>query len=162
MSAAIRIRPIEAADLPRVRALLEQHWAAVHIASGGRLVNAGELPGLLAVEGDRILGLLTYELRDGRCEIVTLNAFEPRRGIGTLLIAEIAGLAKNEGWKRLWLMTTNDNIDAIRFYQRRGLVLVAVHRNACDVSRMLKPQIPRVGNFGIPLRDEIELEYLLA
>jgi hypothetical protein len=57
--------------------------------------------------------------------------------------------------------TTNDNLNALRFYQKRGFVLVSVHRNAVIKSRQLKPEIPLTGNDGIPLRDEIELEMLL-
>jgi len=60
---------------------------------------------------------------------------------------------------RLWLVTTNDNVDALRFYQRRGFCLVCVHRGAVDHSRAhLKPEIPLAGNNRIPLRDELELE----
>jgi len=63
--------------------------------------------------------------------------------------------------KRLWLITTNDNTLAFRFYQKYGFALVAVHRNAIEKSRRLKPEIPLIGNAGIPLRDEIELEMML-
>jgi hypothetical protein len=70
--------------------------------------------------------------------------------------AEAAG---RQGCARLWVITTNDNVDALRFYQRRGFCLAAVHRGAVDRSRAsLKPEIPAVGAYGIPLRDEIELE----
>ena len=60
---------------------------------------------------------------------------------------------------RLWLITTNDNTDALRFYLRRGFVLVAVHRDAVTYARQsIKPELPLVGYHQIPLRDEIELE----
>jgi ribosomal protein S18 acetylase RimI-like enzyme len=55
----------------------------------------------------------------------------------------------------------NDNLHALRFYQKRGFVLVALHRNALEASRKLKPEIPLVGIDGIPIRDEIELELVL-
>jgi hypothetical protein len=59
----------------------------------------------------------------------------------------------------MWLVTTNDNLEALRFYQRRGFVLSALRAGAVDEARReLKPMIGRVGNFGIPIRDEIELE----
>jgi hypothetical protein len=61
----------------------------------------------------------------------------------------------------LWLITNNDNLPALGFFQKRGLSLVAVYRNAVDVARRLKPEIPLVGKNGIPLRDEIELEMVL-
>jgi GNAT superfamily N-acetyltransferase len=74
------------------------------------------------------------------------------------LIDAVRQEAQRAGCKRLWLITTNDNLTALRFYQRRGFVLVAVHRNAVELSRKLKPQIPLIGEHGIPIRDEIELE----
>jgi hypothetical protein len=52
-------------------------------------------------------------------------------------------------------------MNALRFYQKRGFVLVAVHRNALEQSRKLKPEIPLIGDDEIPLRDEIELEMML-
>jgi hypothetical protein len=52
-------------------------------------------------------------------------------------------------------------MNALRFYQKRGFVLVALHRNALELSRKLKPEISLIGNAGIPLRDEIELEIML-
>ncbi len=59
---------------------------------------------------------------------------------------------------RLVVVTTNDNLNALRFYQKRGFILVQLRPNALARSRQLKPQIPLVGMDGIPLRDEIELE----
>ena len=61
----------------------------------------------------------------------------------------------------MWLITTNDNLNALRFYQKRGFELVAVHRHAVDESRKIKPEIPLVGENGIPIRDELGLELAL-
>jgi len=61
------------------------------------------------------------------------------------------------GCERIWLVTTNDNLEALRFYQRRGFVLSALRPRAVDEARRkLKPQISTVGEFRIPLRDEID------
>ncbi len=57
--------------------------------------------------------------------------------------------------------TTNDNLCALHFYQKRGFRLVTVHRNALDAARQLKPRIPLIGNDQFPLHDEIELEMML-
>jgi GNAT superfamily N-acetyltransferase len=83
---------------------------------------------------------------------------DPGNGIGSTLINAVKRHADQSGCHRLWLITTNDKLRALRFYYKRGVVLVAVHRNALDESRKIKPQIPFIGNDGIPLRDEIELE----
>ena len=64
--------------------------------------------------------------------------------------------------RRAWLITTNDNLDAIRFYQRRGFTIATVHAGAIEQSRTIKPSIPLVGSYGIPIRDEIEFEMLLS
>jgi hypothetical protein len=54
-------------------------------------------------------------------------------------------------------------VDALRFYQRRGFRLVALHPGAVDDSRRrLKPEIPELGEYGIPIRDELVLERELA
>jgi DNA-3-methyladenine glycosylase I len=105
--------------------------------------------------------LVTYRIEGEACEIVSLDSTIETIGIGSALIQAVRDTAASAGCKRLWLVTTNDNMAALRFYQKRGFVLVAVHRNALDESRRLKPEIPLVGIDGIPLRDEIELELSL-
>ena len=88
---------------------------------------------------------------------MTLNALERRAGVGTILMEAAAVDARRLGCHEIRLTTTNDNLDAIRFYQRRGLRLVALRPGAVDRARLEKPEIPRVGDYGIPLRDEIDL-----
>jgi GNAT superfamily N-acetyltransferase len=156
------IRPRELADRPAVEAFLaERHHTRV--ARLGALVDPLDHPALIAEdqEDSRLVGVLTYVLDRDRqqCEILTLHAAQRWRGVGTALIEAIERLAIQQGCARLWLITTNDNVDALRFYQRRGFCLAALHRGAVDDSRaQLKPEIPPVGSYGIPLRDEVELE----
>jgi N-acetylglutamate synthase-like GNAT family acetyltransferase len=105
--------------------------------------------------------MLTYMPgRDWKqCEILTLHADEQWHRTGTALIEAVRLQARRQGCTRLRVITTNDNVDALRFYQRRGFRLVTVHRGAVDRSRAsLKPEIPQVGAYGIAKRDEIELE----
>jgi ribosomal protein S18 acetylase RimI-like enzyme len=107
--------------------------------------------------------VLTYVLDGDDCEVLTLHAAERFGGTGTALIEAVERLAADAGCARLWLITTNDNVDALRFYQRRGFRLVALHRGAVNDSRArLKPEIPRIGEHGIELRDELELEKVPA
>lgn len=93
-----------------------------------------------------------------RCELVTIDAGISRQGIGSQLLAQVENAARAVGCKKIWLITTNDNTDAAAFYTRRGYRLVAVHLDALDESRRLKPSIPTIGDRGIPLRDEWEFE----
>ena len=141
--------------------LLKEWWAGPVVVTRGKLHRADELPGFIAVQSDKPAGLITYEITGGECEIVTINSLIEGQGIGSALIEAVRNTAVKEGCRRLWLITTNDNTAALRFYQKRGFHLVAVHRNAIEQSRRLKPEIPETGNDGIPLRDEIELEIIL-
>ena len=105
--------------------------------------------------------MISFELISDQCEIVTLDAFEKFRGVGTALIQKVIDEVKQQSCKRIWLVTLNDNLEAIRFYQKRGFTIAAVHVNALKRSREIKPQIATIGRYGIPLRDEIEFEMLL-
>jgi ribosomal protein S18 acetylase RimI-like enzyme len=152
------IRAITPDDKPTVVELLS-HWLTDFVITRGRKLYPAELPGFLAEGSEgKVVGLLTYEVVGDQFEVVTLDAFTQWSGIGTALMKAAEDAARKAGCRRLWLITTNDNLEAIRFYQRRGLTLAAVHVNALAQSRKLKPQIPTVGCFGIPMRDEVELE----
>jgi ribosomal protein S18 acetylase RimI-like enzyme len=153
-----KIRPICDDDRARVANLIAQQWGAEIVVGHGAVYRPRELPGFVAIDDGTMVGLVTYHIDDAACEIVTLNSVKPGIGIGTALIDAIKRIARQANCTRLWLVTTNDNIDALRFYQKRGFALGAVRRNAVEQSRKIKPQIPLIGEHGIPLRDEIELE----
>ena len=144
-------------DADELAALVEASWGAP-VISRGRAHDVRELSGLLAEQDCEVVGALTYEMRDGEMEVVTIEALRAHEGVGTGLLEAATALAQAAGCRRLWLMTTNDNLDALRFYQRRGMRLVAVHPGAVDAARRRKPSIPEVGAHGIPLHDELELE----
>jgi ribosomal protein S18 acetylase RimI-like enzyme len=122
------------------------------------VVDASTLPGLIAEDDGELVGLLTYEVTGTTVELVTINAYRAEGGIGTLLLAEMTALVRSHGCTRIILMTTNDNTDAIRFYQRRGFRLRELRPGAVDQVRRIKPEIPEVGHHDIPIRDELELE----
>jgi GNAT superfamily N-acetyltransferase len=150
---------VEAGDREWVRSYISERWGADYVVVHGRVYSPHELPGCLAEDGaGNRVGLATYCVEGPSCELVTLNSDLERAGTGTALLARVIEIAREAGCRRLWLITTNDNMAAIRFYQKRGFRLVAVHRDALDLSRRLKPSIPAVGNDGIPLLDEIEME----
>jgi ribosomal protein S18 acetylase RimI-like enzyme len=120
-----------------------------------------EYPMLVAIHDGQVAGALTYQVRNGQMEAVTVDAFVDGVGAGSALIEAAAEEARRGGCRRLWLITTNDNTNALRFYQRRGMRLAALHRDAIAESRRLKPGIPETGADGIPIRDELELELVL-
>ena len=156
------IKPVTDADKVWVLDVV-RGWGADFVVTRGRKVYPAEIEGFYAVDDTgKKVGLVTYEIIGEQCEIVTLDAFEKFRGIGTVLIEKVRRVATDRGCKRLWLITTNDNLDAIRFYQRRGFTIAAIHVNALAESRKIKPSIPEIGLRGIPLRDEIEFEMFLS
>jgi ribosomal protein S18 acetylase RimI-like enzyme len=154
----ITILPINADDHKWVAQFMFERWGSDKVISRGVVHYPHNLPGFVALYKAEKVGLVTYNIVNGSCEIVTLNSTYPSSGVGTALIESVKDIAIKSRCKRLWLITTNDNMNALRFYQKRGFVLVAVHRNALELSRKLKPEISLIGNDGIPLRDEIELE----
>ncbi len=104
------------------------------------------------------MGLLTYRMSGSSLDIVTINAYRSGAGIGTALIEKVASLAPALGAKRVRVATTNDNTDALRFYQRCGFRLTGVRPDSVTKARRRhKSQIPEIGHHGIPIRDEIEL-----
>jgi GNAT superfamily N-acetyltransferase len=155
------IRPLTAEDEEWVVEFIDRRWGAPFVVAHGKLYYPNSLPGFVAEVDGEPVGLLTYQVEGPDWEIVTIDSLEPGAGTGSDLIYALRQEAKRAGARRLWLITTNDNLNALRFYQKRGFALVAVHRNALERSRQLKPNIPLVGQDGIPLRDELELEMLL-
>jgi ribosomal protein S18 acetylase RimI-like enzyme len=158
----MNLREGRAADRPAVGAFLARRGAS-RVARRNELVDPLDHPALLAEDrqGGRLLGVLTYVVdRDrAQCEVLTIHTVQQWRGVGTALLQLVEQVAARQACRRLWLITTNDNVDALRFYQRRGFRLAALHRGAVDDSRArLKPEIPTVGDYGIPLRDELELD----
>lgn len=153
------VRPLRPADAGWVARHVTEHWGAEIVVAHGTVYRPAELPGFVAEAAGQSVGLLTYHVEGGACEIVTLDSQREGRGIGTALIEAARAAARAAGCVRLWLITTNDNTAALRFYQKRGFVLAALHRDAVAASRAIKPEIPFIGNDGIPIRDEIELEW---
>lgn len=160
-SSAIEIRLLADGDRPWTQQFIIKHWGDSIMITPGGTYYPHMLPGFVASCGEEQVGLLTYAIKEDNCEIVTLDSTKPGIGVGTRLIEAVKQAARDAHCKRLWLITTNDNLNALRFYQKRGFSLVAVHRNAVDAARQLKPQIPYYGNDQIPLRDEIEVEMIL-
>ncbi len=160
---AFQIRPLDEGDKDWVVRFLETQWDSARVVTRGRLHYPSEMPGFLAIKKDsgKRLGLITYRIEIPECEIVTLNSIEERIGVGTVLVSAVKDVAVASGCRRMWVITTNDNVNAIGFYQKRGFRIAAIHLNALEQSRRLKPEIPFIGKNGIPLRDEIELETLL-
>jgi ribosomal protein S18 acetylase RimI-like enzyme len=157
--ADVLIRPFGAEDLAWAEPVLEGEFGGRRQARRGELLDVLALPGFVATRGAEPEGLLTYRRTARECELAFLWARERNRGVGTALVRALQAEAAD--CARIWVVTTNDNLDALRFYQRRGFALCALRAGAVDRSReQLKPRISPTGAYGIPLRDELELELI--
>ena len=140
---------------------IKESWAGPYVAARNVLHDTRTQSGFVAVEDGKIIGYALYNIVNDECEITVLESLHEQRGIGRALINAVMETAKKSGCRRLWLITTNDNTQALRFYQKFGFSLRAVYINAMEESRKLKPQIPLIGCDGIPIAHEFEFEIML-
>ncbi len=159
--AKFQIQPLNENHRLGVKELLREEWGGTTVVSRGKIHDASRLPGFIARLDAKLVGLLTYRIDGASYELVTLNSLSPGIGVGSALVSALKVTASITGCRRLWLITTNDNTRALRFYQRQGFQLIALHFDAIEVSRKLKPEIPLVGYGGIAIRHELELEMAL-
>lgn len=140
---------------------MDKHWGGEPLIVRAKEYFPSQLPGFLAFFNSQLTGFLLYDIQDKDCEIVVFEVFEKFQGLGTKLLQKLINNAKALKCQRVFLMTTNDNLDALRFYQRKGFCICDIHINSMAKSRLLKPSIPKTGDYKIPLRDEIDLEMFL-
>ncbi len=158
---AFRLQTLDSTTQPWANQFLERYWGSAAVVSRGQVYDAATSPGFVAVYNNQPVGLVTYRIAGDACELMTINSEVKGVGIGSGLMTAVAEAARAAHCQRLWLITTNDNLAGLRFYQKWGLRITAVYPNALEISRQLKPGIPRIGLDGIPLRDEIVLEMAL-
>ena len=153
------VRALAPADGVWAERILARAFGGRRQARRGELIDVLANDGLVAERAGRRAGLLTYGPDGpGRTEITALLVLERRRGVGTALVRRLVRLATEAGDREIRVTTTNDNLGALAFYQRLGFRLVELRASAVDEARRsFKPSLPRTGDDGLPLRDELEL-----
>jgi ribosomal protein S18 acetylase RimI-like enzyme len=155
----LAVRPIEESDRPWLVEMLET-WGMRRLVSRERLTeDAAVFPGFVGERSGERVGFALLRREDDELEVIAIETLEQWQGIGTKLLRAVEAEASRKGCRRSWLVTTNDNLDAVRFYQRRGWEWVAFHRDAVTRGRKLKPEIANIGAYGIPIRHELEFEH---
>jgi N-acetylglutamate synthase-like GNAT family acetyltransferase len=158
----VQVRRVADEDRDWISEVIVGEFASERLVSRGHVhTGASALDGYVVENDGRPIGCALWHEVDGNAELVVLVTTYRGAGAGTTLLDAVVEHARTAHWKRLWLVTTNDNTDAIRLYQRAGWDWVAWHRDAVTTSRTLKPELPEVGDHGIPIRHEIEFEYPL-
>jgi ribosomal protein S18 acetylase RimI-like enzyme len=155
--AEVSVRALRDAEREWAAEIVRERWGEI-VIGGGREHRPALLPGIVAEADGERAGLLTYAIDEGGCELVTVDSLSVGGGIGGALVEAAAATARAAGAARLFLITTNDNLPALRMYQRHGFVLAQLRAGAVDEARKRKPQIARTGVAGIPIRDELVLE----
>jgi GNAT superfamily N-acetyltransferase len=153
------VREVTAGEQEAVMELFQRDFGDTRIVAFGEIMNLEGVPSLVAEMNGELAGALAYQTRDSAVQIVAL-ATDPawqRSGVGGYLLAEAELLARRLHLTRLTVSTTNDNLPALYFYQRRGY-----HLSEAVPNGVTKYVPSHTGFAGIPVRDEIRLEKLLA
>ncbi len=157
----INIREKSPQDTAWIQTLMLESWGSDAVVLQGRFYHPVELPAFIAEQNKERMGLVTYVLEDGTCEIISLNSLQPELGIGTLLLDAVKQIALKNGCVEMVLFTTNDNTTALRFYQKYGFYLEELIKNGVASDRNIKPEIPLKADNGIPIRDYLFLKMRL-
>ncbi len=139
-----------------VNQFILKQWLSSEMVIRGTIIDMTKVEGYIALENNTIVGLITFVIDNEECEILSLDSLQENTGLGTNLLQIVINHARESNCKRVKLITTNDNIRAIQFYQKRGFDICNIYYNALDISRKIKPEIPMIGENGIPLKHEIE------
>ena len=155
------IHRLTANELPRLKKFWADHWGDEFVVAHGAVFHPENVSGFIALDDNDWIGLVTYTFTDTECEIVSLDSLRENEGIGRALIEKVIEEARANQCRRVHVTTTNENLRALGFYQICGFHLFVLRADAVAESRKLKPGIPEIGEDGIPIRDEIELEMIL-
>ncbi len=149
---------ITESDRDAVSRFIEQHWSSKVVMSHGRQFYPHLENGFIEQRDNQIVGLLTYHIEDKAMEVLTLNATVDGKGIGSALMLGAIEKARDQACERIWLTTTNDRLRAIGFYQRLGFRMMGINLGMVDEARKIKPEIPKLGERGVRVQDEIVME----
>ena len=134
------LRRLSQEDLPRLRQFWIEHWGGEEMFSRDNVYRPEQVEGFVIEDGREWIALLTLFIQNGECEVTSLDSLREGQGLGGLLIEKAVAEARARKCKRLFLITTNDNLRALGFYQKRGLQLVTIYRGAVDELRKQKPE----------------------
>lgn len=141
---------------PFVNNYVAEFWGSLLVVTKGKVYNLSRIDGYVALIDDDIKGVLTYDIDGKTCNIISLNSLDKNIGIGTALIEKMETMAKKFNCKKISIVATNDNTNAMRFFQKRGYCMYCVHKNTVERTRRIKPNLPKTGFDNIPVYCELE------
>ena len=146
----------------RVIKLFYELWGSTKMVISSGVYDIKNLKGFVAVQSNKILGIVTYVSRKNEIEVISLDSLLENQGIGSKLLIEIEKLCARESKNKIKVITTNDNLHALNFYKKRGYTVLNVLENAVEKARLIKPEIPQVAENGIAIKDEIILQKIIS
>lgn len=155
------IEQINSENKDKVISFFKEHWGSSEMIISSGIYKCENLDGFIYEEKHQIVGLITYVIKYDEIEIISLDSILEGKDIGTVLIEKVENVAKQKQINIVSLVTTNDNLNALRFYQKRGYRITSIIPDAVNEARKIKPSIPLIGNDGIPLNDELELKKII-
>ncbi|WP_322923231.1 GNAT family N-acetyltransferase [Paenibacillus campi] len=158
----MHITQITSAHREQVALFLQRNWGSAQMVVSSGTYQCEQLDGFIVEENNEIIGLITYVIRLDEIEIISLDSLQEGKGIGSALMNKVEHIARQNQLLAISLITTNDNLNALKFYQKRSYRMVSVIPDAVNQARKLKPSIPLIGNEGIPLTDELQLRKILT
>ena len=156
--AAFNIQPLSLLHQKQLEDFITHAWGSSEMVISTGIYNLVELEGYVAWSSiGEIIGVVTFKRLDGLIEIISLDSVLENQGIGTRLIMMIELMAVENQIPLIKVITTNDNMGALSFYQRKGYRIKEIIEGAVDRARRVKPEIPLIGERGIPINDELVL-----
>ncbi|WP_285806143.1 GNAT family N-acetyltransferase [Rossellomorea marisflavi] len=153
----MNVVPVKEIEVKERVGFFHRHWGGTEMVISTGIHDCVNLDGFACLEDNKILGLITFVYGNQECEIISLDSLREGVGIGSFLLRRVEEEAVINGCLSLSVITTNDNLNALGFYQRRGFQLIDLKCNAVETARIHKPSIPYIAENGIPIRDEILL-----
>lgn len=141
--------------------LFIDNWGDDEMVVSSGTYQLSDLPGFVEYDEAEIIGVITYIIKNDQIEIISLDSFRENVGIGSQLLKKLEEISEEKDITKISVITTNDNLNALKFYQKRGYSIIKVIPNAVEKARKQKPSIPLFAENGIPIRDEIVLEKYL-
>ena len=149
------VREATPADRHDIEEICDRAWGETEVDAFDRTFDVLAAQNLIAVVDDKLVGLISLALDRGDLTIVLLSVYPEYQGsgVGAALVEAAIAQAQNKRLTTVKVATTNDDIPALYFYQRRGFVIFDVASGA-----LVEHHGSAVPGFAdIPVRDEIRL-----
>ena len=98
----MELKKIEKQDRDKTTAFIKKEWGGTLIVlREGEQFELANAEGFVIYDKEEIIGLITYEIRDKVCEILSLDSKVEDKGLGTQLVEAVKNVARNNNCSKL-------------------------------------------------------------